>query len=416
MRLSPGAPQAPRDDIRLFSGARARYGSDMSRLRFLTAGESHGGQLTAVIEGCPAGLDVNAADIDGDLTRRQLGYGRGGRMTIEQDRVTLLAGIRYGRTTGAPIALAIVNRDAGNWGSTLAVARPEADIERATPVRVPRPGHADLGGALLYDLDDIRDVIERASARETAAKVACGAIAKLLLQRIGCRVVSHVVAIGNERATEPLLIDDLPRLEADPVRCADPAASARMCAAIDQAAAAGDTLGGVVEVLAVGYPPGVGSYVHGDRRLQSLLAAAVLSIPAIKGVEFGLGFAAAALPGSAVHDPLGYDPEYGYTRSANKAGGIEGGMSTGETIVLRAAMKPIATLRKPLQSVELGTHRIVESRFERSDVCAVPAAGVVAEAVVALALADAALERFGGATVADLEAAVAGYRERCRRR
>lgn len=387
----------------------------MSRLRFLTAGESHGAQLTAIVEGCPAGLDVDVADIDRDLARRQQGYGRGGRMAIERDRVTLLGGVRYGRTTGAPIAMAIGNRDASNWGSTLAIARPDDDAERAAPVRVPRPGHADLGGALLYDLDDIRDVIERASARETAAKVACGAVARLLLRRIGCSVVSHVVAIGGERAVERLETDDLQRVEADPVRCADPAASARMCVSIDEAAAAGDTLGGVVEILAVGYPPGVGSYVHGDRRLQSRLAAAVLTIPAIRGVEFGLGFEAAKLPGSAVHDPLGHDAERGYTRGTNNAGGIEGGMSTGDDIVLRAAMKPIATLRSPLRSVELGTHRSVESRFERSDVCAVPAAGVVAEAVVALALADAALERFGGATAPELEAAVVRHREHRRR-
>jgi chorismate synthase len=388
----------------------------MSRLRFLTAGESHGAQLTAIVEGCPAGLDVDVADIDRDLARRQQGYGRGGRMAIERDRVTLLGGVRYGRTTGAPIAMAIANRDSGNWGSTLAIARPDDDANRSAPVRVPRPGHADLGGALLYDLDDIRDVIERASARETAAKVACGAVARLLLQRIGCSVFSHVVAIGGERAGERLDTDDLERVEADPVRCADPAASARMCVSIDEAAAAGDTLGGVVEILAVGYPPGVGSYVHGDRRLQSRLAAAVLSIPAIRGVEFGLGFEAAKLPGSAVHDALGHKAECGYTRGTNNAGGIEGGMSTGDDIVLRAAMKPIATLRSPLQSVELGTHRSVESRFERSDVCAVPAAGVVAEAVVSLALADGALERFGGATVTELEAAVARHREHCRRR
>jgi chorismate synthase len=388
----------------------------MSRLRFLTAGESHGAQLTAVIEGCPAGLEVDAADIDRDLARRQLGYGRGGRMAIEHDRVQILGGVRYGCTTGAPIALAIANRDAGNWGSTLAVGRPGDDADRATRVRVPRPGHADLGGALLYDLDDIRDVIERASARETAARVACGAIARSLLRALGCRVVSHVVAIGGVWSEAPLSLDELARVEADPVRCADPSASARMCAAIDAAAAAGDTLGGVVEVLADGYPPGVGSYVHGDRRLQSALGAAILSIPAIKGVEFGLGFAAAAMPGSAVHDALGHDLERGYTRGVNKAGGIEGGMSTGETIVLRAAMKPIATLRSPLASVELGTHRSVESRFERSDVCAVPAAGVVAEAVVALALADAALERFGGATILELAASVAAHREHCRER
>jgi chorismate synthase len=388
----------------------------MTRLRHLTAGESHGGRLTAVLEGCPAGLELTAADLDRDLARRQHGYGRGGRMAIERDHAEILAGVRYGRTTGAPIALAVANRDAGNWGATLAVERPGDDETWAAPVLVPRPGHADLGGALLYDLDDIRDVIERASARETAARVAVGAVAKALLGAVGCRVVSHVVAIGAERSAVPLAPAELDRVEADPVRCADPAASARMQAAIDAAAAAGDTLGGVFEVQAIGYPPGVGTYAQGDRRLQSALAAAVLSIPAIKGVEFGLGFAAAALPGSAVHDALGHDGERGYVRAGNNAGGIEGGISTGAPIVLRAAMKPIATLRRPLPSVELGTHRAVESRFERSDVCAVPAAGVVAEAVVALALADAALERFGGTTVADLRDGVAAFRERCRRR
>ncbi|MEZ5125674.1 MAG: chorismate synthase [Thermoleophilia bacterium] len=384
----------------------------MTRLRYLTAGESHGLQLTAILEGCPAGVAVAAEHIDTDLQRRQHGYGRGGRMAIERDRAQVLGGVRYGRTTGAPIALAIANRDAGNWGTTLAVEPPPSDDERAAPVRVPRPGHADLGGALLYDLDDVRDVIERASARETAARVACGAVAKRILAHVGCQVVSHVVAIGGIHSAVPFNINDRTTVEADPVRCADAEASARMCAAIDAAAAAGDTLGGIVEILAIGYPPGVGSYAHGDRRLQSALAAAVLTIPAIKGVEFGLGFAVADRPGSAVHDPLGYADD-SYSRGGNNAGGIEGGISTGEPIVLRAAMKPIATLRSPLPSVELGTHRFVESRFERSDVCAVPAAGVVAEAVVALALADALLERFGGATGDDLTDAVAAFRRRC---
>ncbi|MFA4964193.1 MAG: chorismate synthase [Thermoleophilia bacterium] len=388
----------------------------MSRLRYLTAGESHGRQLTAVLEGCPAGLPVDAARIDAELGRRQGGHGRGARQAIEQDHAEILGGVRYGRTTGAPIALAVANRDAGNWGEVLAVAALAEGVAPAEPVRVPRPGHADLGGALLYGLEDIRDVIERASARETAVRVACGAVAKLLLETLGCTVVSHVVAIGGERSAVGLALEDVPRVEADPVRCADPAAGTRMCGAIDAAASAGDTLGGVVEVLAFGYPAGVGTYVQGDRRLQSVLAAAVLSVPAIRGVEFGLGFAAAALPGSRVHDPLGHDEAGGYSRASNNAGGLEGGISTGATIVLRAAMKPIATLRSPLASVELGTHRAVDSRFERSDVCAVPAAGVVLEAVVALALADAALERFGGVTVAELAAAARAHRESCRRR
>ena len=388
----------------------------MSRLRFLTAGESHGRQLTAVVEGCPAGLELSAAAIDEDLARRQLGYGRGARMAIEQDRGQILAGVRYGRTTGAPIALVIPNHDAENWGDTLSPEAPADGEARAAAVRVPRPGHADLGGALLYGHEDLRDVIERASARETAAKVACGAVAKALLASVGCRVVSHVVSIGDETSEVALSLSDVTRVEADPLRCADADASARMRAAIDAAARAGDTLGGVIEIIAFGFPPGVGSYVQGDRRLQAVLAAAVLTTPAIKGVEFGLGFAAARLSGSHVHDALGHEEGQGYVRRGNNAGGIEGGVSTGECIVLRAAMKPIATLREPLPSVEMGTHRPVESRFERSDVCAVPAAGVVIEAAVALALADAALERFGGATVTEFGAAVEAFSRRCLRR
>jgi len=388
----------------------------MSRLRYLTAGESHGPGLTAVLDGCPAGLEIDIAAVDAELGRRQSGHGRGERQSIEQDRVRVLGGVRHGRTTGAPLALFVPNRDASNWGDVLAVEAPPSGGEAPERVVVPRPGHADLGGALLYELEDIRDVIERASARETAAKVACGAVAKALLATLGCTVASHVVALGGVTAELGLEPDDVARVEASPVRCADEAAGQRMIAAIDEAAAAGDTLGGVVEVLAFGYPPGVGSYVQGDRRLQSRLAAAVLAVPAIRGMEFGLGFAAAALPGSRVHDPLGHDAERGYVRQSNRAGGIEGGISTGETIVVRAAMKPISTLREPLDSVEMGSHRPVKSRFERSDVCAVPAVGIVLEAVIALTLADAALERFGGATVADVAAAAGAYKRRIRER
>jgi chorismate synthase len=387
----------------------------MTHLRYLTAGESHGRQLTAILDGCPAGLEVLPARLDAELARRQHGYGRGERQSIESDRAVILGGVRYGHTTGAPIALAIANRDAANWGGTLSVEA-VADDAPVDPVVVPRPGHADLGGALLYERADMRDVIERASARETAAKVACGAVAKALLETVGCRVVSHVVAVGDVTAETGMRLEDASRVESDPVRCADAAASARMRAAIDAAQEAGDTLGGVVEVLAFGYPPGVGSYVQGDRRLQASLAAAVFTVPAIKGVEFGAGFEAARLPGSRVHDAIVYDEERGYARATDRAGGIEGGISTGETVVLRAAMKPIATLRNPLPSVDTTTHAVVDSRFERSDVCAVPAAGIVVEAVVALALADALLGRFGGATVGDLQAAVAAFRERCRRR
>ncbi len=405
----------------------------MDRLRWLTAGESHGPQLTAILEGCPAGLAVSAAEIDAQLARRQKGYGRGERQSIEQDRVEIVGGVRHGRTTGAPIALVVRNRDAANWGDVLSAEMPGEGDEApgeggaapdaatdfgagAKPVTIPRPGHADLGGALLYDHADIRDVIERASARETAARVACGAVARRLLAEVGCAVGSHVVSVGEVDSKATLTEELLPRTDDDPVRCLDPEAAARMRAAIDAAAEAGDTAGGVIEVVAFGYPPGVGSYVQGDRRLSSRLAQAVLSVPAMKGVEVGLGFAAARLPGSRVHDPLAWDEDRGYHRLSNHAGGVEGGISTGEPIVLRVAMKPISTLRSPLGTVELGTHEPLESRYERADVCAVPAAGIVLEAVVALALADALLERFGGATVGDLVGAVEAFAARCARR
>lgn len=388
----------------------------MSRLRFLTAGESHGPGVTAVLDGCPAGLAVDPAAINAELARRQSGYGRGERQSIERDRVQVLGGVRHGRTTGAPLALLVANRDAVNWGDELAVEAPVEGRARVEPVTVPRPGHADLGGALLYGLDDIRDVIERASARETAAKVACGAVAKALLAELGCVVASHVVAIGDVGVTTTMVPDDVARVEQSPVRCGDEEGSRRMVAAIDAAAAAGDTLGGVVEVLAFGYPPGVGSYVQGDLRLRSRLAAAALTVPAIVGVEFGLGFAAAASPGSHVHDAITYEADTGYGRASNRAGGIEGGVSNGQTIAVRAAMKPISTLREPLDSVDMRTHEPVRSRFERSDYCAVPAVGVVLEAVVALALADAALDRFGGATIDEVVAAADTFRRRSRER
>ena len=387
----------------------------MTHLRYLTAGESHGRQLTAILEGCPAGLAVSRARIDRELARRQHGYGRGDRQSIESDRVDIVGGVRYGQTTGAPVALVVANRDASNWGDVLSVDQP-LDAARAEPVLIPRPGHADLGGALLYERNDIRDVIERASARETAARVACGVVARLLLEALGCVVASHVVSIGDVRSDAALTLEAVADVERDPCRCGDSAAGARMRAAIDAAREAGDTLGGVIEVIAFGYPPGVGTYVQGDLRLSARLAAAVMSVPAMKGVEIGLGFAAAGLPGSQVQDPLGYEDGRGYVRAGNRSGGVEGGISTGAPIVVRAAMKPIATLANPLASVELGTHEPVASRYERADVCAVPAAGIVLEAVVALALADAALERFGGAIVADVIGAVDAYRARTRLR
>jgi chorismate synthase len=384
----------------------------MTELRFLTAGESHGGQLTAIVEGVPAGLGVSAAAIDRDLVRRQGGFGRGARQQIESDSVRIVGGVRYGRTTGAPVALVVPNRDAGNWGEARAVEAVEAP---AAAVRVPRPGHADLMGHLEYGLGDLRDVIERASARETAARVACGAVARALLDEIGCSVVSHVCAIGDVTAAVSASLEGCRACDADPVRCLDPEASEAMCEAIVKAGQDGDTLGGVFEVIAYGYPAGVGSYVQGDRRLGSLLAAAALSIPAMKGVEIGDGFAAAAERGSQVHDEIVLDDGV-FGRRTNRAGGIEGGISTGEPIVVRVAMKPIATLLEPLQSVDLDSGEATASRFERSDVCAVPAASVVGEAVVALTLASAALERFGGAAVSEFASAVGAFRERIRRR
>ena len=384
----------------------------MGTLRYLTAGESHGGQLTAIVEGCPAGLAFDAAACDADLARRQLGFGRGARQQIERDRATILSGVRYGRTTGAPIALSIANRDAASWLSTMAV---EPTSQPSEPVRVPRPGHADLTGSLLYAADDLRDVIERASARETAARVACGAVARRLLALLGCSVHSHVVAIGGVTAGAAPTVESLALVDADPLRCLDPGASAQMRDAVAAAGQEGDTLGGVFEVVVFGFPPGVGSYVQPDRRLGARLAAALLGIPAIKGVEIGLGFAAAGLPGSQVHDEIVWSPDEGYGRLSNHAGGLEGGISTGLPIIVRAAMKPIATLMSPLRSVRMGSHEAVEAHVERSDVCAVPAAAVVAEAATALCLAAASLERFGGETAAEFSGAVSDYRERVRR-
>jgi len=379
----------------------------------LTAGESHGSQLTAILDGCPAGLEIVADVLDQDLARRQKGFGRGARQQIESDHVAIVSGVRYGKTTGAPIALIVGNRDAGNWGDILSV---EAGVTAAKPIRVPRPGHADLGGHLTYGLDDLRDVMERASARETAAKVACGAVAKALLGEVGCSVVSHVVAIGGVRAQIEATPELLRTVDADQVRCLDPEASKGMCDAIINAGQRGDTLGGVFEVVVYGFPPGVGSYVQGDRRLGALLAAAAMSVPAMRGVEVGLGFACAALPGSEVHDEILIDEHDDYRRATNRAGGIEGGISTGEPIVLRVAMKPIATLLEPLASVDLDTGLPTAAHVERSDVCAVPAAAVVGEAVVALALAEAALERFGGQTVSEFTEAIAAFRLRIKRR
>lgn len=390
-------------------------------LRFLTAGESHGAALVAIVDGMPAGLTVDADLIARDMRRRQGGHGRGRRMAIESDHVEILAGVRHGVTLGSPIALLVRNRDWENWRFTMSVeADPPADAGGAhrAPVTRPRPGHADLVGAIKYGHEDLRNVLERASARETAARVAAGAIARQLLARFDIRIASHVTGIGTARldvgpavafARVAAIPDDAP------LRCVDPLVEARMRAAIDEARGRGDTLGGSFEVLASGVPPGLGSYVQWDRRLDGRLAQAMLSIPAIKGVEIGDGVASAFLPGSSVHDELlpleaGDPAERGARRETNRAGGLEGGVTNGEVLRVTGYMKPIATLMSPLRSVDLRTGADAPAAIERSDTCAVPAAAVVGEAVVALVLADAFTDTFGGDSVADMERHYAGWR------
>ena len=365
--------------------------------RFLTAGESHGEALTAVVDGVPAGLPLTEADINEDLARRQRGYGRGGRMKIERDRVHILSGVRWGATLGSPITLSIPNRDWENWKATMSVAAPGDGVARKEVTR-PRPGHADLAGAMKYGHRDVRNVLERSSARETTARVAVAGVARRLLAEFGITILSHVTEIGGVRIGEI----DLPwdevtrRAEASEVRCADPAAEAAMIAAIDAAKDKGDTLGGVFETIALGCPVGLGSYVQWDRRLDGRLAQAFCSIQAIKGCELGMGFETARRPGSGVHDEIVFDAAQGFHRSSNNAGGLEGGVTNGQPVVVRAAMKPLSTLRTPLRSVDLATKEPVEAVVERSDVCAVPAAGIVGEAMMAIVLADAFLEKFGG--------------------
>lgn len=368
-------------------------------LRFLTAGESHGPCLVGIVEGLPAGLKVSEERLSSDLARRQGGYGRGDRMKIERDRAQLLAGVASGTTTGAPIAVLIENLDWANWK--------DKELPKLT---VARPGHADLPGVQKYGLDDMRLVLERASARSTAMQVAIGALAKLLLAEFGIGIYSHVLSIGSIVAPS-LDLDPAElhaRAENSEVRCADPEISRAMCAEIDRAKARRDTVGGVFEVLAASVPPGLGSHVHWDRRLDGRLAQAVMSIQAIKGVEIGAGFAAAAQHGTAVHDEL-FLGEDKPRRSTNRAGGIEGGMSNGETIVVRAAMKPIATTLKPLRTIDLATKRETESRYQRSDFCAVPAASIVGEAMVAWPVAEALVEKFGGDNIVELKTNVAAY-------
>jgi chorismate synthase len=380
--------------------------------RFLTAGESHGEALTAIIEGLPAGLPLSEADIDADLARRQRGYGRGGRMKIERDHAHISSGVRWGVTLGSPLTLTIQNRDWENWKDTMAVGDPPPGTA-AKAVTRPRPGHADLAGAMKYGHRDIRNVLERSSARETTARVAVAGVARRLLREFGITILSHVTEIGPVRIGSLALAWDeiAQRAEASEVRCADPQAERGMIEAIDAAKGKGDTLGGVFEVVAVGCPVGLGSYVHWDRKLDGRLAQAFCSIHAIKGAEVGMGFEAARRPGSEVHDEILFDAAGGFTRGTNSAGGLEGGVTNGQPVVVRAAMKPISTLRRPLRSVDLETKEAVEAVVERSDVCAVPAAGVVGEAMMAIVLAEAFLAKFGGDSVDEIRRNYRSYQE-----
>jgi len=382
----------------------------MGRLRFLTAGESHGPELVAILEGIPAGLALRSDDVDRDLARRQRGYGRGGRMKIERDHAELTGGVRGGETLGGPIALRIANLDHAAWVGRMGAAPFASPPE---PLTRPRPGHADLAGGLKYDRHDLRDILERASARETAARVAVGAVCRTLLSELGVRVFGHVVRIGDVLADVAALEpEELARGAAtSDLACADPVAESAMREAIHAASHAGDTLGGVFEIVALGVPPGLGSHVHFDRKLDGRLAGALMSIHAIKGVELGLGFEASRRRGSDVHDPIVYDGVSGFRRTSNGAGGVEGGISNGMPIVCRAAMKPIATLRRALPSVDVRTKAPFEAAFERSDVCAVPAASVIAEAMVCFVLADAALEKFGGDSLGKLRKNASTYRQ-----
>jgi chorismate synthase len=381
-------------------------------LRLTTAGESHGPGLTCVLEGLPAGLRLHEAELSADLARRQLGHGRGGRMKIERDRAVVTAGVRHGLTLGSPVCLQVTNRDYANWQERMSpwpVAEPVAEVH------LPRPGHADLVGAQKYAHSDIRNVLERASARETAARVAGGALCKAFLAALGVQVRSHVVQIASVHApapAEPLRLGDFAEVDASPVRCLDAGASSAMVAEIDRLRRANESLGGVFEVQAFGLVPGLGSHVCWEERLDGRLAMAICSIQALKGVSIGEGFLIAGLPGSEAHDEIFYDEQRGYYRETNRAGGLEGGMTNGQPLIVRGAMKPLPTLTKPLRSVDTATHAPAEALRERTDSCTVPAAGVVGEAMVALVLADAYRRKFGGDHIDDVLEAVRAYSER----
>jgi chorismate synthase len=378
-------------------------------LRWLTAGESHGPLLVGVLEGLPAGVEVTTADVGAALARRRLGYGRGARMKFEQDEVRVVGGVRHGSTLGGPVAIEVGNTEWPKWETVMAADPVDPDLlsaqARNAPLTRPRPGHADLAGMQKYGFDDARPVLERSSARETAARVALGTVAAAFLrQAVGVRLVSHTVALGPVAVPEDAPLpgpDDVAALDADPLRCHHAASSAAMVDEVDDCRRAGDTLGGVVEVLAYGLPPGLGSHVHWDRRLDSRLAGALMGIQAIKGVEVGDGFRTAARRGSAAHDEIEHDEAGAVRRRSGRAGGVEGGMTTGDVLRVRAAMKPISTVPRALDTVDVASGEPAVAINQRSDVCAVPAAGVVAEAMVALVLADAVLEKFGGDSVAE---------------
>ena len=380
-------------------------------LHLITAGESHGPGLTCIIEGLPAGLMLDREALDRDLARRQLGHGRGGRMKIEKDQVQVSGGVRHGRTLGGPVAIQILNRDYANWEERM---NPWPVDEHIQEVHLPRPGHADLVGTQKFGLGDVRDILERASARETAARVAGGAVAKAFLAALGVTVHSHVIQITGVRAPrrDDLAPSDFDRVDESPVRCLDPEATRAMVAEIDRLRKANESLGGVFEVRAFGLVPGLGSHVSWEQRLDGRLGQAILSIQAIKAVAIGDGIEVAGVPGSEAHDEIFYDPDRGYYRATNRAGGLEGGMTTGAPLVVRGSMKPLPTLTKPLRSVDIATHEPAQALRERTDSCTVPAAGVVGEAMVAFVLADAYRQKFGGDHIDDVRGAVRAYEER----
>jgi chorismate synthase len=385
-------------------------------LRLITAGESHGPGLTCIVEGLPAGLRLRPEDLNADMARRQLGHGRGGRMKIERDAAEVTGGVRHGRTLGGPIALQVANRDYANWEERMSPWPVSADpAHHVAEVHLPRPGHADLVGTQKYKQSDVRNILERASARETAARVAGGALCKVFLGALGVEIRSHVIQIASVHAPvreRSLALEDFAAVDSSPVRCLDADATKAMVREIDTLRKANESLGGVFEVQAFGLLPGLGSHISWEERLDGRLAMAICSIQAIKGMTVGDGFAVAGMPGSEAHDEIFFSPERGYYRETNRSGGLEGGMSTGEPLIVRGAMKPLPTLTKPLRSVDTETHEPAQALRERTDSCTVPAAGVVGEAMVALVLADAYRAKFGGDHIDDVLEAVRAYEER----